>query len=65
MFGDVGDGDPFAEDDIADESSAELMPAMADLQDSHQVAVQAHDNSLQLRLQGTGAIAESGQVREL
>ena len=30
-----------------------------------EVAVSAEDNQLHLRLQGTGAIVESGQMREL
>jgi len=63
----VGDGDPFAAEDeppAAPAPSAELLPRAA-RERSGLVNVQAHDNQLQLRLQGTGAIAESGQVREL
>ncbi len=63
----VGDGDPFAADDeppAPPAPSAELLPRSA-REGSGLVNVQAHDNQLQLRLQGTGAIAESGQVREL
>jgi signal recognition particle receptor subunit beta len=65
----VGDGDPFA-DESDDEARvepappAELLPRAA-RERSGMVNVEAHDNQLQLRLQGTGAIAESGQVREL
>jgi len=40
-------------------------PAAIERAEPRQVAVRAEDNQLQLRLQGTGAIIESGQVREL
>lgn len=60
----IGSGDPFGAVDEPEPapSRTEILPAMAD---AGMVNVQAHDNQLQLRLQGTGAIAESGQVREL
>jgi hypothetical protein len=59
-----GDGDPFAADD-EEPAAPELMPAPISPRQHEPVSVQAHDNQLHLRLQGTGAIAESGQVREL
>jgi len=59
-----GDGDPFAADE--DEAPApQVVPAPITRRPHEPVSVQAHDNQLHLRLQGTGAIAESGQVREL
>ncbi len=59
-----GDGDPFAAEE-EDEAVAEVVPAPIAPRPHEPVSVQAHDNQLHLRLQGTGAIAESGQVREL
>lgn len=61
-----GDGDPFSvEDERRVPGSAELMPAAPRRPERPEIGVQAHDNQLQVRLQGTGAIAESGEVREL
>jgi hypothetical protein len=41
------------------------MPAAPRTLARPEIGVQAHENQLQVRLQGTGAIAESGEVREL
>jgi len=61
-----GDGDPFSvEDDRRGEPSPAIVPSRPMEPARPAVGVQAHDNQLQVRLQGTGAIAESGQVREL
>lgn len=60
----LGDGDPFAAPPAADEPAP---PAPASIQPAARraVDVRAEDNQLHLRLQGTGAIVESGQVRAL
>jgi len=59
-----GDGDPFTADE-EEAPTPQVMPAPITPRPHAPVSVQAHDNQLHLRLQGTGAIAESGQVREL
>ncbi len=78
QFG-VDDGDPFADRDPEPEPEPEPEPALepepelvlpaapAAIETAvpRNVAVRAEDNQLHLRLQGTGAIIESGQVREL
>jgi signal recognition particle receptor subunit beta len=56
----VGGGDPFAEPGPVPEG-----PAAIERSEPHGVSVRAGDNQLQLRLQGTGAVMQSGQVREL
>ncbi len=57
------DHDPHAE---PEPEPAELVaPAAIENAEPREVAVRAEDNQLHLRLQGTGAIIESGQVREL
>jgi len=71
----VDDGDPFADRDPELESESEspqepelvppVPPAAIESAVPRNVAVRAEDNQLHLRLQGTGAIIESGQVREL
>lgn len=62
------DGDPFSETewDHSDvESPFSTAFAVADDEDQPPVSVSAGDNSLALKLTGTGAIVESGQVRAL
>jgi signal recognition particle receptor subunit beta len=56
----VGEGDPFAEavEPVAEEAAAAIESA-----ERRAVDVSAEDNQLHLRLQGTGAIVESGQMR--
>jgi len=56
----VGEGDPFAD---AVEPVVEATPAAIEPAESRAVDVRAQDNQLHLRLQGTGAIVESGQMR--
>ncbi|MEJ2188432.1 MAG: GTPase domain-containing protein [Acidobacteriota bacterium] len=56
----VGEGDPFAEPELEPAVPAAIEPALR-----REVDVRAEDNQLHLRLQGTGAIVESGQVRAL
>jgi len=56
----VGEGDPFDEAYFGAEIPASIEPARR-----REVDVRAEDNQLHLRLQGTGAIVESGQVRAL
>ena len=52
-------------DPVAPQVSELVEPAAIEPAQSREVAVRAEDNQLHLRLQGTGAIIESGQVREL
>jgi hypothetical protein len=56
----VGEGDPFTD---AVEPAVEEVPAAIEPAASRAVDVSAKDNQLHLRLQGTGAIVESGQMR--
>jgi len=56
----VGEGDPFAEPELEPAVPAAIQPPLR-----REVDVRAEDNQLHLRLQGTGAIVESGQVRAL
>ena len=56
----VGEGEPFAEPELEAPIPAAIEPAVR-----REVDVRAEDNQLHLRLQGTGAIVESGQVRAL
>jgi hypothetical protein len=59
----IGEGDPFA---IAEpEARPRPVPVLARAEQPHDGIVRVGDNQLHLRLQGTGAIAESGQVRAL
>jgi signal recognition particle receptor subunit beta len=59
----IGQGDPFA---IAEpEAKPTAVPVLARAEQPQDGIVRADDNQLHLRLQGTGAIAESGQVRAL
>jgi signal recognition particle receptor subunit beta len=66
----VGDEDPWTEEelsgvyDLAEVEKAEQAAAI-EAAESRPVEVSAEDNQLHLRLQGTGAIVESGQVRAL
>ena len=56
----VGEGDPFTDavEPVVEEDPAAIEPA-----ERRAVDVSAEDNQLHLRLQGTGAIVESGQMR--
>ncbi|MFV2072876.1 MAG: ATP/GTP-binding protein [Thermoanaerobaculales bacterium] len=58
----VGEGDPFGDlkDAAEPKSAGAIEPALR-----REIDVRAEDNQLHLRLQGTGAIVESGQVRAL
>jgi hypothetical protein len=60
----LGNGDPFAAPAAAEEP---VSPAPAFIQPAARraVDVRAEDNQFHLRLQGTGAIVESGQVRAI
>jgi hypothetical protein len=66
----VGNEDPWTEEelsgvyDVAEVEKAEQAAAIQ-AAEPRPVEVRAEDNQLQLRLQGTGAIVESGQVRAL
>jgi signal recognition particle receptor subunit beta len=66
----VGNADPWTEEelsgvyDLAEVEKAERAAAI-EAAESRPVDVRAEDNQLHLRLQGTGAIIESGQVRAL
>jgi signal recognition particle receptor subunit beta len=66
----VGNDDPWTEEelsgvyDLAEVEKAEQAAAI-EAAESRPVEVSAEDNQLHLRLQGTGAIVESGQVRAL
>jgi GTPase SAR1 family protein len=59
----VGEGDPFA--DALETPPEVVAPASIEPAVRREVDVHAEDNQLHLRLQGTGAIVESGQVRAL
>jgi hypothetical protein len=67
----IGEGDPFGDetDDQATPVRASVEPQVAIsapmVENAGEGIVRAGDNQLHLRLQGTGAIAESGQVRAL
>jgi len=65
----VGDGEPWTEEEISgiiDTVGTEKIEGGAiEPAPRREVAVSAEDNQLHLRLHGTGAIIESGQVREL
>jgi hypothetical protein len=61
----MDDGDPFADRDPEPEPVERAPAAAIESAKSRDVAVRAEDNQLHLRLHGTGAIIESGQVREL
>ena len=66
----VGNDDPWTEEelsgvyDVADVEKAEQAAAI-EAAEARPVDVTADDNQIHLRLQGTGAIVESGQVRAL
>ncbi len=64
-----GEGDPFGDetDDMATPVRSEVQPhvEISTTVDDGATLVRAEDNQLHLRLHGTGAIAESGQVRAL
>ena len=66
----VGNDDPWTEEelsgvyDLAEVEKAEAAAAI-EAAEPRPVDVQAEDNQIHLRLQGTGAIVESGQVRAL
>ncbi len=59
----IGEGDPFAISEPEVKPTA--VPVLARAEQPHDGIVRVGDNQLHLRLQGTGAIAESGQVRAL
>ncbi len=63
----LGEGDPFG--DVADDQPTpvrrEIQPRVVVPATAIDRLVRAEDNQLHLRLHGTGAIAESGQVRAL
>jgi hypothetical protein len=66
----VGNGDPWSEEELTEtlevSEAEEHEPAAAiEEADHREIAVSAQDNQLHLRLQGTGAIIESGQVRAI
>ena len=63
----LGDGDPFGDvvDDQPTPVRREIEPQVVVPPPSFGSLVRADDNQLHLRLHGTGAIAESGQVRAL
>jgi signal recognition particle receptor subunit beta len=67
----VGDDDPWTEEelsgvyDLAEVEKLEAAAAAIEPAARREVDVRAEDNQLHLRLQGTGAIIESGQVRAL
>ena len=67
----VGSDEPWTEEELSgvyhlDEvEKAEQAVAIEAAESSREVDVRAEDNQLHLRLQGTGAIVESGQVRAL
>ncbi len=66
----VGNGDPWTEEEMSgvyhlDEIERAEQAAAIEAATARAVSVQAEDNQLHLRLQGTGAIVESGQVRAL
>ena len=65
----IGEGDPWSEEEISGvlkTAEVEIMEEAAiESAGRREIAVRAEDNQLQLRLNGTGAIVESGQMREL
>jgi len=62
----VGTGDPFSADDLGDAVIPEVIPQGAPLVASpNAIDVTAEGNQLNLKLKGSGAIAEMGQVRAL
>jgi hypothetical protein len=66
----VGNEDPWTEEELSDvyrisEVEKAEQAAAIEAATPRAVDVQAEDNQLHLRLQGTGAIVESGQVRAL
>ncbi len=63
----LGEGDPFGDvvDDQPTPVRREIEPHVMVPEPSFDRLVRADDNQLHLRLHGTGAIAESGQVRAL
>ena len=65
----VGVGEPWTEEDFTGipeiAVTEKVGEAAIELAQRRDIAVRAEDNQLHLRLDGTGAIIESGQVREL
>jgi len=63
----LGEGDPFGDavDDQPTPVRQEIEPRVVVPAPAFTSLVRAEDNQLHLRLHGTGAIAESGQVRAL
>jgi hypothetical protein len=63
----LGEGDPFGDvvDDQPTPVRREIEPHVMVPEPRFEGLVRAEDNQLHLRLHGTGAIAESGQVRAL
>ncbi len=66
----VGNGDPWSEEEITgilEVAEVEKHEQGAAIEEAgrREIAVSAEDNQLHLRLQGTGAIIESGQVRAI
>jgi hypothetical protein len=65
----IGEGDPWSEEEITGvlkTAEVEIMEEAAiEPAGRREIAVRAEDNQLHLRLQGSGAIVESGQMREL
>ena len=67
----VGSEDPWTEEELSgvyslsEVEKAEQTAAIQAAKPPREIEVHAEDNQLHLRLQGTGAIVESGQVRAL
>ena len=65
----IGEGDPWSEEEISGVLKAtevEIMDEAAiEPAGRREIAVRAEENQLHLRLNGTGAIVEGGQMREL
>jgi signal recognition particle receptor subunit beta len=65
----IGEGDPWSEEEITGVLKAAeveiIEEAAIEPAGRREIAVRAEDNQLHLRLQGSGAIVESGQMREL
>jgi len=65
----IGEGDPWSEEEITGVRKAAeveiIEEAAIETAGRREIAVRAEDNQLHLRLNGTGAIVESGQMREL
>jgi signal recognition particle receptor subunit beta len=67
----VGSEDPWTEEELSgvyslsEVEKAEQIAAIEAAKPPREIEVHAEDNQLHLRLQGTGAIVESGQVRAL